>query len=131
MIICEMLIHAVVILSRQHAAASDGAPEWLDQLLRRIHSPEYISCRVSDIYALAGYSPPVVIRAFRRYTGETVVSYLTRAKMEYAKRLLTSTNLTVLDIAGRLGYSSLSHFNRLFRESTLMSPREYRMKYRE
>ena len=68
----------------------------------------------------------MVIRGFRKYTGETVVSYLTRAKMESAKRLLTSTDLTVLDIAGRLGYSSVSHFNRLFHASTGTSPQQYR-----
>ena len=50
--------------------------------------------------------------------------------MESAKRLLTSTDLTVLDIAGRLGYSSLSHFNKLFRARAGMPPREYRLLYR-
>ena len=126
MIICQMLVNALVILEKQRTGIWAGAPEWLSQVLRRIHSPEYIACQASDIYRLAGYSPPVVIRNFRKYTGETVVSYLTRAKMESAKRLLTSTDLTVLDIAGRLGYSSVSHFNRLFHASTGTSPQQYR-----
>lgn len=130
MIICEMLIHAVVILSKPRGNAAPGAPEWLDRILRRIHSPEYAACRVADVYAWAGYSAPVVIRCFRQYTGETVVSYLTKVKMDSAKRLLTSTDLTVLDIAGRLGYSSLSHFNKLFRARAGMPPREYRLLYR-
>ena len=131
MIICEMLVHAVVLLSKPRARMAPGAPEWLERLLRRLHSPEYIACRVSDVYQLAGYSAPVVIRCFRQYTGETVVCYLTKVKMDSAKRLLTSTDLTVLDIAGRLGYSSLSHFNKLFRESAGMSPRQYRLMYRK
>ena len=130
MIIRQMILNALVILEKQRAGISSSAPEWLRQVLRRIHSPEYISCQTSDIYRLAGYSPPVVIRSFRQYTGETVVSYLTKAKMESAKRLLTSTELTVLDIAGRLGYGSVSHFNKLFRGSTGMSPGEYRRRCR-
>lgn len=130
MIIRQMILNALVILEKQRAGISSSAPEWLRQVLRRIHSPEYISCQASDIYRLAGYSPPVVIRSFRQYTGETVVSYLTKAKMESAKRLLTSTELTVLDIAGRLGYGSVSHFNKLFRGSTGMSPGEYRRRCR-
>ena len=125
-IICQMLVNALVILEKQRSDISSGAPEWLSQVLQRIHSPEYIACQASDIYRLAGYSPPVVIRGFRKYTGETVVSYLTRAKMDSAKRLLTSTDLTVLDIAGRLGYSSVSHFNRLFHAATGVCPQQYR-----
>ena len=130
MIICQMLINALVILKKQCAGIASGAPEWLNQVLRRIHSPEYIACQASDIYRLAGYSPPVVIRNFRKYTGETVVSYLTRAKMDSAKRLLSTTDLTVLDIAGRLGYSSVSHFNRLFHEAAGTSPQQYRRNQR-
>jgi AraC-like DNA-binding protein len=34
--------------------------------------------------------------------------------------------MTTLEVAGRLGYSSLSHFNKLFRRHTGKSPREYR-----
>ena len=131
MVICEMLVHAVVLLSKPQARIAPGAPGWFEHLLRRLHSPEYVACRVSDVYQLAGYSAPVVIRSFRQYTGETVVGYLTKVKMDSAKRLLASTDLTVLDIAGRLGYSSLSHFNKLFRESAGMSPREYRLMYRK
>ena len=130
MIIRQMILNALVILEKQRAGISSSAPEWLRQVLRRIHSPEYISCQASDIYRLAGYSPPVVIRSFRQYTGETVVSYLTKAKMESAKRLLTSTELTVLDISGLLGYGSVSHFNKLFRGFTGMSPGEYRRRCR-
>lgn len=128
-IICQMLVNALVILGKQRVGISAGAPEWFSQVLRRIHSPEYIACQAADIYRLAGYSPPVVIRCFRQYTGETVVSYLTRTKMDSAKRLLSSTDLTVLDIAGRLGYGSVSHFNKLFRAAAGMSPREYRRHY--
>lgn len=129
-IICQMLVNALVILGKQRVGISAGAPEWLSQVLRRIHSPEYIACQASDIYRLSGYSPPVVIHCFRQYTGETVVSYLTRTKMDSARRLLSSTDLTVLDIAGRLGYGSVSHFNKLFRAAAGMSPGEYRRRYR-
>ena len=130
LLICQMVVNAIVILKKQDMVIADGAAEWLNQVIRRIHSPEYIACQASDIYRLAGYSPPVVIRSFRKYTGETVVSYLTRAKMDSAKRLLSTTDLTVLDIAGRLGYSSVSHFNKLFRARAGMPPREYRLLYR-
>lgn len=130
MIIFEMLIHGIILLNKHRFSIDSSAPEWLNHLLRRIHSPEYLDCHASDIYALAGYSPPVVIQCFRQYTGETVISYLTKVKIEAAKMMLSTGNLTVLDIAGRLGYSSLSHFNKNFKEAVGMSPGKYRLQYR-
>ena len=131
MLIFEMIIHAIVLLNKQRFSFSNTTPEWLNRLIQRIHSPEYISCRASDIYALSGYSPPIIIEYFKQYTGETVVSYLTKVKIEAAKRFLSTTNLTVLDIAGRLGYSSLSHFNKKFKEITGLSPGLYRQQFQQ
>lgn len=130
MIIFEMLIHGIILLNKRRVSVQNTAPEWLNHLLRRIHSPEYLDCHASDIYELAGYSPPVVIQCFRQYTGETVISYLTKVKMDAAKMMLSSSSLTVLDIAGRLGYSSLSHFNKNFKEAVGMSPGKYRLQYK-
>lgn len=131
MVICEMIIHAMVLLHKRRVLARPESPEWLNRVLQWIHSPEHIACSVSEVYRVSGYSAPVVVRAFREYTGETVVGYLTGVRMETAKRMLASSNLTVLDIAGRLGYSSLSHFNRLFRKHAGMTPREYRRESRK
>ena len=128
-IISDMLIHAITTMIRRQNVTLPACPDWLNRLLHKLRSPEYLDCRVADIYRLSGYSPPVVIRAFRQYTGETVVAALTKIKMDSAKRLLVSTDLTVLEIAGRLGYGSQSHFNKLFRNAAGMTPRAYRAQY--
>lgn len=130
MLICHMLLYAIVLLCGRQDRGGDEPPEWLRLLLQRIHSPENLGCRAEDIYRMAGYSPPVVIRAFKRYTGQTVVSYLTQRKMETARQMLLATQQSVLDIAGQLGYNSVSHFNKLFRASTGQSPGAYRRQQR-
>ena len=126
MLTCHLLIYAIVLLSVSQNSDDKAPPEWLRLLLQRIHSPENLSCRAADIYRMAGYSPPVVIRAFKKYTGQTVTDYLTQHKMETARQMLLSTRQSVLDIAGGLGYNSVSHFNKVFRNSTGMSPTAYR-----
>jgi hypothetical protein len=52
--------------------------------------------------------------------------YLTQLKLGLAKQLLVSTNRTVEDIAGELGFHSASHFSRQFRRGTGMSPNQFR-----
>ncbi len=131
MLICHMLLYAIVLLSVRQSSLEEGIPDWLSQLLQRIHKPENLSCHAADIYRMAGYSPPTVIRTFRRYTGQTVASYLTRYKMETACEMLLATQQRVLDIAGILGYSSVSHFNKQFREIVGMTPGAFRGKCRQ
>jgi AraC family cel operon transcriptional repressor len=123
-IILEMIAEALSLLYRRHATGGTG--EWFAELLLKLRSPEYLTCRASDVYALCPYSAPVLIRRFRESKGCTVVEYLTRVKMDYAQSFLLSTNFPVHEIASRLGYDSLSHFCRIFKNRSGMTPQQYR-----
>jgi len=120
----EMIAEALMLLYRRRAAA--GGAEWFAELLVKLRSPEFLTCRASDVYALCPYSAPVLIKRFRKSKGCTVVEYLTRVKMDYAQSFLLSTNFPVHEIASRLGYDSLSHFCRVFKNRSGMTPQQYR-----
>ncbi|HWQ57624.1 MAG TPA: AraC family transcriptional regulator [Clostridia bacterium] len=126
LIVCEMLAQAIALLYKKHSLFFDGAPEWLNNLLQKIHSPEHVACSAREVYEMAGYSPPVVIRCFKRYTGRTVREYLTSTKIDCARDLFANTSMTTLEVAGKLGFESLGYFNKLFRQYTGKSPRDFR-----
>jgi AraC family transcriptional regulator of arabinose operon len=46
--------------------------------------------------------------------------------MEYAKQLLTTTDLSAIEIAERCGYTDYSHFSRVFAKYACVSPAKYR-----
>lgn len=125
--ISEMLAQCVALVYKKCVMRRDDRPQWLRDVLERLHAPAYMSCCAEDVYRLAGYSAPVVIRAFKRYTGETVRSYLVKLKMDWATQLLRTTDMTTLEIASMLGYASPSHFGKLFLQHTGLCPREYRL----
>ncbi|MDD6275352.1 MAG: AraC family transcriptional regulator [Clostridia bacterium] len=125
-LMCEMISHAVAALSLSDELAKLNYPEWFAGLLEKLHSPEMISCSAEDVYKMAGFSPPVMVEYFKRYTGKTVAAYLRDMKCAYACDLLDGTQLTTLEISARLGYYSLSHFNRIFKEYSGFSPAAYR-----
>lgn len=54
--------------------------------------------------------------------------YLNQLRLTEAKRLLKDVNVPVSDIAYRVGYGHISHFNRVFKEHEGMSPNDYRKK---
>lgn len=126
MTICEMLVHGISLLYKRHPLRQDNRPQWLCLVLRRLHSPDMMACSAADVYKLAGYSPPVVIEQFKKHTGETVSSYLVKLKIDWAIILLNTTDMTILEISQALGYSSVSHFCKLFFYQTGKNPSEFR-----
>ena len=66
---------------------------------------------------------------FKAETGETLVDFILKEKTEEAKRLLRYTDKSLSAITIYLGFSSQSHFTRVFRKYTGSAPKEYREKH--
>ncbi len=125
-LICELISRAVSLICNEKILYKINYPQWFAQLLERIHSSENIAVSASDVYKMGGFSPPVMIEYFKKYTGKTVNAYLRDMKCERACALLGTTRLSTLEISTSLGYESLSHFNRIFRDYAGVSPAAYR-----
>lgn len=65
-------------------------------------------------------------RKFRESTGLTFTSYVTRTRVEAAKTLLANPHVRVSEIAFEVGFQSLTHFNRVFKQVTGRSPTSFR-----
>lgn len=63
---------------------------------------------------------------FKKEVGMTLTDYVNKNRIEYAKKLLKSTQRSIQDIAASSGISDIHYFTRLFRRETGMSPREWR-----
>ena len=65
---------------------------------------------------------------FKKQTGEGVYEFVIRQKIDEAKRLLRYSDKHAADIAFYLGFSSQSHFIRVFKKYVFLTPNEYRTK---
>jgi AraC-like DNA-binding protein len=65
-------------------------------------------------------------KLFKRATGLTFTDYLARVRIEKAKTLLLDRNRRVSEIAYDVGFQSLTHFNRVFKNIVGRSPSGYR-----
>ena len=89
--------------------------------------------KASAILGTPGYEADIGAHfagLFKEYTGITFASYVTEKKLAYAKQLLRTTSMTTLQISEKLGYTSLSAFNHLFKKTFSMTPSEYRKKHK-
>ena len=58
--------------------------------------------------------------------GITIMNYAKKIRIERAKVLLLTTNESILEIALTLGFHDQSHFYKVFKSFTGMSPSKYR-----
>lgn len=72
------------------------------------------------------YSRAHLSRRFKEETGMTLTDYILTKKSEEAARLLAFTDKSLIAISDYLGFSSQSHFARVFKKYIGMTPSEYR-----
>lgn len=85
---------------------------------------------VENIAQLAkhfGFSERNLKRRFKDATQIPIIQYLQKVKIDKAKKLLLSTNLSIKEISYQVGYSNDSFFSRLFKAETGESPGTWRL----
>ena len=97
---------------------------WRTRLFIRDHLDEKLS--LSRLAQAAKISPNYLSEKFKEVTGENVVRYISRARVEEAQRLLENGNRRISEIAFSVGFQSLSQFNRSFKKNVGISPSRYR-----
>lgn len=75
---------------------------------------------------MSGFSKFHFARLFKKFTNMSCHEYVTEQRIIVAERLLRQPDLSIMDVAMRSGFNSLSTFNRIFRTSKNCSPSDYR-----
>ena len=76
--------------------------------------------------AIAHISPNHLTHRFTRHLGISPLRYLKSLRIDAARHLLITTDLTVKDIAIRVGFTDHLYFRRVFKEMTSMTPSQIR-----
>lgn len=84
---------------------------------------------LSELARVAGMSTFHFARAFKRATGTTPHQYLIKFRVERAKALLVESEMPLVEVGFRAGFSHQSHFSRLFRRLTGSTPLSYRLMF--
>lgn len=80
---------------------------------------------LAELSGYLGVSRSHLCYQFARETGSTFKEYLTRVRVEEAKRLLADTTLKVYQVSERVGYPNVEHFSRVFKRLTGHPPHLY------
>lgn len=80
---------------------------------------------------MTGYHEYHLNRLFKKYTGTTLRKYLLNIRINEAKKLLLTTDLSMSDIAEKTGFNSNSHFSSCFKENVEFSPMAFRREFQD
>jgi AraC-like DNA-binding protein len=85
---------------------------------------------VEDICREIGISRVQLYRKVKALIGYNVNDYISTVRLQKAKFLLTDMELSISDVAFRVGYSSQAYFSTVFKSKFSLTPTEYREKKR-
>lgn len=128
------LLNILVLLIRnyEYVSQNDGASLQSEKLFRMEAALTYIDENITkplildDIAQKAGMSRTYFCSVFKKLNGLTPWEYIGLKRIERAKQQLRHTEESVLEIAFDCGFNNISHFNRLFKRATGLSPMEYK-----
>jgi len=86
---------------------------------------------LSDVAALIHMSPAAFCRYFKIKTNRTLIDFVKEVRIGYAAKLLVEGKCNVTETCYKSGYNNLSNFNKHFKESKGLSPREFMKQYEE
>lgn len=88
------------------------------------------SISLDKISKIVRMTPVTFSRFFKKNCGAGFVEYLNRVRTNKACYFLRETSYQIHDIAVECGFSSISNFNKQFRKTEGISPRDYRAQYK-
>ena len=114
--------------SRQDAPQSERPIHGITRYLQE-HMAEEISLSVlAERFHL---SAQYISQLFKTEIGVGFLAYLTNIRMERAKKLLLTTNLSIAEVSEQSGYGDYRVFTKVFKKSEGITPSQYRRDFLE
>ena len=94
----------------------------MEYILQNFHTQLTLES-IADYF---NFHPVHIIRCLKKEYGITPNKAIIQIRIDNAKKMLITSNLSINKISEFVGFSSPSYFNKVFREYTSMTPKEYR-----
>ncbi|MBO2945437.1 AraC family transcriptional regulator [Paenibacillus sp. F411] len=119
----RMIVKTWTMLEKK---SNDRTYEVVDRVKSYIEEQYHMPLSLDYLADLVQTSPRYLSKIFKDETGMNFVDYLNSVRMDRAKELLLTTELTVEDISSKTGFNSSAYFIRKFREAHGTTPKMFR-----
>ena len=121
-----MLEITAELYRRSNLVSERKLPHWLEEAKEIVHThfPENLS--LANVARTVNVHPVHLARAFRRHFRCTLGEYIRHLRIEFASRELSMSDTPLVEIALAAGFTHQSHFSRIFKRHTGMTPSAFR-----
>lgn len=110
--------------------ASVFQPRTVERLVNRIDGGLRQTITIAELGLLVGLSSSHFAKKFRNSTGYSPQRFINRRRIRRSLTMLQDQSLTPADVAASVGFSSQSHFTRVFSGMTGLTPARYQAQFR-
>ena len=100
--------------------------EKIRDIIDVIHQRYTDKLTIDELAQRMGYSKAHFMTVFKQFTGVSCIEFIIQVRLQKATELLSTSLMSVLDIASTVGFTNLSNFNRQFKRYYHLSPTAYR-----
>ena len=129
-IMCNVEKKALLCSENYKQAYDERGNKRMAEVYTYIRENYFKPVTLDKISKIARMSPFAFSRFFKKNCGAGFVEYLNRVRTNKACYLLRETDYQVHDIAIECGFGSISNFNKQFRKTEGISPRDYRAQFK-
>lgn len=98
----------------------------IGQVIDYIHNNYYEDISLDLLSRRFYVSPYYLCREFKRCTNRTIIQYINVTRIMNAQRKIMETDKSITEIGNITGFSNITHFNRVFKQYTGLTPSQYR-----
>ena len=129
-ILCSSTKRAPLCSENYKLAFDERGNKRMSDVYTYIRENYFRSIPLEKVARIAKMSPFAFSRYFKKNCGAGFIEYLNRVRTNKACYLLRETEYAVHDIAMECGFASISNFNKQFRKTEGISPRDFRAQFK-
>jgi two-component system response regulator YesN len=118
------LVNDLIVTTR--GKSQNPKDQNIQKAMRYISYHYHEKIYLSDIAKHVGYSDSYFSRLFKEVTGSRFSDYLNEYRIERAKKMMGNYQLTLGEIAARVGFEDVSYFSQVFHRIEEITPSQYR-----
>ena len=121
-----LVLEMLASLARRPVFHEKQPPGWLPKVVEFLNEGFHENLTIRQVAAEFDLHPAYLSTVFRQFHKLGIGDYLHRVRIEFARRELSKPEIQLANLAARAGFADQSHFTRIFKRFTGMTPGTYR-----
>src|SRR5262245_5271903 len=126
LVIEGLVLEMLALVARPERSHERRPPEWLSKVEDLLKNGFQENLTIGEVAAQVSVNPAYLSRVFRHFHNQAISDYLHELRVQFACRQLADPDVALSAIATASGFADQSHFTRVFKQCTGMTPGAFR-----